>query len=112
MTDQENQKTKPTPTLTGKQARYLRGLGHGLKPVVQVGKHGLGENLTHQVEECLLAHELIKIKVLETSPNNRDEVAQALAEATGGSIAQKVGRTILLYRAHPEDPWVKLPPAN
>jgi len=31
--------------LTGKQNRFLRGLGHGLKPFVMIGKHHLSEEV-------------------------------------------------------------------
>jgi len=31
--------------LTGKQKRYLRGLGHKLKPVVLIGQSGIDGNL-------------------------------------------------------------------
>ena len=112
MTDEADKLSMDAPPkLTGKQARFLRALGHGLKPVVQIGKNGLGATVEGQVQECLLAHELIKIKVMENSPQGRDEVALALAQACGASVAQKVGRTILLFRPHPEDPWLQLPKA-
>ena len=106
---QENSGAATTAKLTGKQARYLRGLGHGLKPVVQIGKHGVGESVESQVEECLLAHELIKVKVLETSPLGRDEVASRLVSSNGVAVAQKLGRTLLLYRPHPDHPAIELP---
>ena len=96
-------------SLTGKQARYLRGLGHGLKPVIQVGKLGWDDRVAAQVEGCLLAHELVKIKVLETSPLSRDEIAGLLVARSGALIAQKVGRTLLIYRPHPDNPFITLP---
>ncbi|MBI4082728.1 MAG: ribosome assembly RNA-binding protein YhbY [Candidatus Lambdaproteobacteria bacterium] len=98
--------------LTGKQKRTLRGLGHGLRPAVQIGKQGLAPALLAEIDAQLLQHELIKVKVLETCPLDRLACAAALADATGGTVAQQLGRTVLLYRAHPERPVLALPRAG
>jgi RNA-binding protein len=95
--------------LSGKQRRFLRALGHHLKPEIQIGKHGVTPALIEQLEHCLLAHELVKVKVLEASPIGREEAGRALAGATGGGLAQTLGRTLLLYRPHPEEPKIELP---
>jgi RNA-binding protein len=85
-------------TLTGKQVRHLRGLGHHLNPVVMIGKGELTPAILTAVEEALDSHELIKLKLQEGCLLDRREVAEALTEATGGAIAQVLGKTILLYR--------------
>lgn len=85
-------------TLTGKQVRHLRGLGHHLNPVVMIGKDELTPSTLKAVEDALDTHELIKIKLQEGCLLDRREVAQALTAATGGAIAQILGKTILLYR--------------
>jgi RNA-binding protein len=95
--------------LTGKQKRHLRALGHGLRPLVQVGKHGVVASVVSQTREVLAAHELVKVKLLETCPVDRDECAAALAEATGADIAQVLGRTMLLYLPNPDHPAIQLP---
>ncbi|NOY13211.1 MAG: ribosome assembly RNA-binding protein YhbY [Deltaproteobacteria bacterium] len=86
--------------LTGKQARYLRGLGHHLKPVVFIGKEEV--NVLAAVEEALNAHELIKVKLQDGCLSDRKEVAGELAERSAAAIAQILGRTILLYRPNKE----------
>jgi RNA-binding protein len=85
-------------------------LGHRLRPLVQVGKQGVAATVVSLTQECLAAHELVKVKVLEGCPLDRDECAAALAEATGAAVAQTLGRTLLLYLPRPEDPRIKLPP--
>lgn len=95
--------------LTGKQRRHLRGLGHGLDPVLQVGKGGVTDRVIAATDDALLAHELIKIRRGSECPTDREEVGEALAEATGAELVQTLGRTMLLYRPHPEQPRIRLP---
>ncbi len=98
-------------TLTGKQARYLRGLGHHLKPVVMIGKEELTAAIIAATEEALAAHELIKVKLQEGCIGDRKDIAAQLAEATGASVAQILGKNFLLYRES-EDKTIKLPAAK
>lgn len=95
--------------LTGKQRRYLRGLGHALHAIVHVGKNGIDDPLVAAVQQALVDHELVKIKIGESAPLGRREAADAIAERTGSDIAQVLGNTILLYRARADDPAITLP---
>ena len=95
--------------LTGKQRRYLRGLGHHLNPVVQVGKDGVTEGLVASIGDQLLAHELIKLKLGESVEGDRNEIASELAKASASELVQVLGRTILVYKARPEEPTITLP---
>lgn len=94
--------------LTGRQKRTLRALGHHLRPAITIGKQGLAGAVLAQVEDGLLAHELIKVKVLKTCPLDAGEVAAQLTGGTGAVLAQSVGHTLLLYRPHPERPTIAL----
>jgi RNA-binding protein len=94
--------------LTGKQKRYLRGLGHDLKPVVMIGKSEITDTLLKETDAALEHHELIKIKLLESSMTDRKEAAAELAETVHADIAQILGRTFLLYRKSRE-PKITLP---
>ena len=102
----------PAPTNPKKRAlmpssplrRALRAAGHHLSPVVQVGKDGVTDALVRQLDEQLLAHELVKVKVGTESPEDRFEVAGRLGELAEAQVAQVLGRTVLVYRRHPEKP--------
>ena len=94
--------------LTGKQRRALRALGHHLKPVVQVGQDDLTEGVYKAVDEQLTAHELIKVKVGEGASTGRHDVGEALAQHTRSELVQVLGRTLLLYRRHPEKPKIEI----
>lgn len=96
-------------TLTGKQTRYLRGLGHHLEPVIRIGKDEISSAVVAATEEALLAHELIKVRLQEGCSVDRRDAAEQLATATGSQIAQILGRTFLLYRPAPENPVITLP---
>jgi RNA-binding protein len=98
--------------LTGKQRRHLRGLGHDLKPIVQVGKGGIDDGLVAAIEQALDDHELVKIKVGEAAGLDRHDAAEAIARRTHSEVAQVLGNTVLLYRAHPEEPEIVLPPGT
>jgi RNA-binding protein len=95
--------------VTGGGIRYLRGLGHHLDPVVQIGKDGITDALVAATNEALRAHELIKVKVGTESPIDRKEAGPELADKTGATLAQVLGRTLLLYKRHPSKPKIELP---
>lgn len=95
--------------LTGKQKRFLRSLGHNLDAIVRVGKGGVADGLVNAVDQALLQHELIKVRVLDESPIDIAEASAALASACAAEVVQKLGHTFLLYRAHPENPEIVLP---
>jgi RNA-binding protein len=95
--------------LTGKQRHYLRGLGHGLKPVVLIGKGGIDDGLIAAVDRALLDHELIKLKLGEHAELDRHEAATEIADKTKSEVAQVLGHVVLLYRPHPKDPKIELP---
>ncbi|MBV8757422.1 MAG: ribosome assembly RNA-binding protein YhbY [Deltaproteobacteria bacterium] len=97
--------------LTGKQRRHLRALAHPLKPLVQVGKGGIDDGLVAAVDQALADHELIKVKVGESAGLERHDVAEELAQKTHSQVAQVLGNTVLLYRADPDEPTIKLPAA-
>lgn len=84
--------------LSGRQKRFLRSLGHHLKPVVMVGKEELNTAVVSATDEALEAHELIKIKVQDGCLSDRGDIAEQLAQATGAAVVQILGKNILLYR--------------
>ena len=95
--------------LTGKQRHHLRGLGHELKPIVQVGKDGIDDGVIAAVDRALTDHELVKIRIGEGADLDRHEAAEDIAHRTGSEVAQVLGNTLLLFRAHPDDPAIVLP---
>jgi RNA-binding protein len=107
--DQGAPAAAPSGPLTGKALRYLRGLGHHLAPVVQIGKEGITDALVAATREALLAHELVKVRVGTEAPIDRRAAGEELAGRAGAALAQTLGRTLLLYKRHPRKPKIALP---
>jgi RNA-binding protein len=110
----------PAPTNPKKRAlmastklrKTLRAAGHHLSPIVQLGKEGVTEAVVRQLDEALLAHELVKVKIGTETPEDRFEAAERLGAETDAQVAQIIGRTILVYRRHPEKPRFAPLPAS
>lgn len=86
--------------LTGTQKKYLRGLAHHQKPVVQLGKNGLTEPVLQSIDEALDIHELIKVRL--GAPEEKKAIAQEIADRTGSSRVGLVGHVVTLYRRQPD----------
>lgn len=85
--------------LTGKQKRFLRAQAHHLNAIFQVGKDGVNTNQVKGILDALDAHELIKIKLLESCPDDVRTVALELSVQTKADVVQMIGHTIVLYKA-------------
>jgi RNA-binding protein len=95
--------------LRGNDRRALRAMGNALKPVVVVGKEGVSPAVLHAIDDAHSREELIKLRVLDTCDLDRKEVAALLDERSESTVVQVLGRTVLLYRRHPESPRISLP---
>jgi len=98
--------------LTGLQAKYLRGLAHGLKPVVFVGQKGVTDALIASTEQAFDRHELIKIKFIDfKEKKQKKEIAEAIEVKTGCLMAGMIGHVAIFYRQHddPEKRRIGLP---
>ena len=84
--------------LTEHQKKYLRGLGHQLKPLIMVGDAGLSESLLAEYESTLDHHELIKVRVRVGDRSARDELINKLCEDSAAVLVQRIGNVALLYR--------------
>lgn len=100
-------------SLTSRQRAHIRKLAHPLKPVVRIGAEGLTPAVLSSIEEAFNTREILKVKLLEAAPIDVRGAAQSVADGIAGAeVAQTVGRTIVLYRRHPERPEVRLPKAG
>jgi RNA-binding protein len=84
--------------LKGKQKRLLRSIAQTTKPVMQIGKNGITDNFIDTFNIQLEAHELIKVSVLQNSMESKEELAEALCEATHCELVQIIGNQLVFYR--------------
>jgi len=89
--------------LTSIQAKYLRGLAHGLKPVVYVGQKGVTPALIASAEEAFQHHELIKVKFIDfKEKDQKKEIAAVIENKTSSRLAGMVGHIAIFYKQHPD----------
>lgn len=88
-----------TPTtLTSKQRKDLKARAHHLKPVIQVGQHGISEAVIKETTLALDTHELIKVQIQQGERDQRLLDAQTLASATHAELVHHIGKIFILYR--------------
>lgn len=95
--------------LTGKQKRFLRAEAHHLKPIFQVGKTGVNDNMIEQIKDVLEKRELIKVSILQNCMEDKDVVADKLSQGTDAYIVQIIGNNIVLYKESIENKQIQLP---
>lgn len=94
--------------LNSRQRAQLRGMANSLDTIFQIGKSGIGDQLAKQVDEALEARELIKLRILETSPVSVRDAANELAEKTGSDVVQVIGSRFILYRESRDNKTITL----
>jgi RNA-binding protein len=104
--------TRDSQKLTGKQRSFLRALAHPLKPVVQIGHGGLTDAVLTAIDGALQTHELIKIKITGTDEASAADLAPEIEARTRSSVAQVIGKTLVVYRGRKKDPVIVLPKAT
>lgn len=96
--------------LSESQKKFLRGLGHKLKPVVSVGGAGVTESLLREFDASLAHHELIKVRVRAADRERRDAAIGELCRRASAELVSRIGNVALLYRRNPDSPRIQLPP--
>ena len=84
--------------LSEHQKKYLRGLGHQLKPLIMVGDAGLSESLLAEYESTLSHHELIKVRIRVGDRDTRDTMIDKLCTGSSAILVQRVGNVALIFR--------------
>jgi len=89
------------------QRQILKARAHALNPVVLIGNAGLTASVLAEVERALDSHELIKIRVMGSDRDERDELLGEICGATGAAPVQHIGKIIVVFRERPEEPPTK-----
>jgi RNA-binding protein len=103
-----NSPESPHPLeLASYQRKALRGLANPLRPIVYIGEAGVSDTVLRTLDEALLAHELVKVRLV--APEDKKATARMIADKSGAALCGLVGHTVILYRPHPENPRIELP---
>ena len=96
--------------LKGSQRKFLRGLAHDLKPLVQVGKEGVSATVLDAIDRALEAHELIKVQIM-AERDERPKMVLAIERGAKCECAGTIGKMAILFRqqADPEKRKISLP---
>ena len=95
--------TENTPQLSPTQRRALRAAAHHLNPVVSISQKGLTPSVVTEIDRCLKAHELIKVRLYGIERDVRDALFAEICTALKCSTVQHIGNLLVLWRANPKD---------
>lgn len=103
--DEATLPVSPTlPALTPAHRSELRAAAHALKPVVSISQKGLSPAVLGEIERCLKAHGLIKIRVFEDEREARDALFNEICLALGAAPVQHIGKLLVIWREKPVEP--------
>ncbi|HFH6688543.1 TPA: ribosome assembly RNA-binding protein YhbY [Streptococcus agalactiae] len=84
--------------LTSKQRAFLKSEAHSMKPIIQIGKNVLNDQIKTSVRNALDARELIKVTLLQNTDEDIHDVAEVLEDEIGCDTVLKIGRILILYK--------------
>ena len=86
---------------TGKQKAKLRRLANDRPIMFQIGLGGLTENVIQGIHDNLNKHEVGRVSVLKTCPQDIHDIVRVLGD-NDIYVNYRIGRVLLLYKANPE----------
>ena len=91
--------TEPSPA----QRRALRAAAHHLNPVVSISQKGLTPSVLAEIDRCLTAHELIKLRLHGIEREHREALFSEIRTALNCHTVQHIGNLVVLWRERPRD---------
>lgn len=88
--------------ITGRERAQLRAEAHHLDPLVHIGAQGITPALVSSLDDALRTRELVKVQLGRPIEERPRAVAERLAEETGATVVQVIGRTATLFRENPD----------
>lgn len=94
--------------LNSKQRKYLKSLANTMDPKINIGKNGISENLITQINDTLTASELVKIKILNNSLEDHNEMINEIIEKTNSDLVSHMGNKFVIFKQSKKQ-IIKLP---
>ncbi|MDZ4252910.1 MAG: YhbY family RNA-binding protein [Sulfuritalea sp.] len=95
--------TENSTQLSPIQRRALRAAAHHLNPVVSISQKGLTPSVLTEIDRCLKAHELIKLRLYGIERENREALFAEICSALDCAEVQHIGNLLVLWRENPKD---------
>ena len=89
--------------ITPAQRRTLRAAAHHLNPVVSISQKGLTPSVLAEIDRCLKAHELIKLRLYGIEREVREPLFLEICTALKCAEVQHIGNLLVLWRENPKD---------
>jgi putative YhbY family RNA-binding protein len=99
--------TENTTPLSPVQRRALRATAHHLNPVVSISQKGLTPSVLAEIDRCLKAHELIKLRLYGIEREVREALFIEICTALNCAEVQHIGNLLVLWRENPKDATVQ-----
>ena len=87
--------------LDSKQRSRLAGIAQTKADLLQLGRDGASDALVARLAVLLADHELVKLRFLDHK-EERQSLANALAERTGSEVVRVIGNTVLFWKRNPD----------
>jgi len=81
-----------------RRIRELKGKAQSIAPTVHVGKDGITVQMAEELKRQLEKSKLVKIRLLQSFEEPRELAGERLAEASGSTLIEVRGRTVVLAR--------------
>ncbi|MFZ2627704.1 MAG: YhbY family RNA-binding protein [Rugosibacter sp.] len=85
------------------QRRALRAAAHHLNPVVSISQKGLAPSVLAEIDRCLKAHELIKVRLYGIDRADRETLFAEICGTLDCAEVQHIGNLLVLWREKPID---------
>ena len=95
--------------LNKSQIKYLRVIGHKLKPIITISNRGLSEPLISEFSSAIKHHELIKIRVRNHTKDDREPIIEDLCIKTEAQLVSAIGNIALIYKTNNDNQKIKSP---
>lgn len=86
-------------TSSNADKKKFRTIGHHLHPIVTIAQKGITENIKEEIERALTDHELIKIKLITSTRQTKQELTEEICTGFKAECIQSIGHVILIHRA-------------
>lgn len=89
--------------LTGKQRAMLKQEAYDFKPIINIGKFSITDQLLEAIDEALEARELIKVKILNNNLDDADYIIDTIVQKLDCEFVSHIGSIFTIYRKNDDN---------